>query len=102
MCTFHTLFAAPTEMSKVKGHQGKCTGTVRLCLACAVQDAGAMEQLLCLVVMSNSDEDYGEACWALLAAVSRFMHTAETPWQVLKFSRRCPQQKYGILQKEGC
>lgn len=47
-----------------------------------VQDSDAMDNLLSLVVTSSSDENYGEACWALMAAVSRFMLTADTSLQV--------------------
>lgn len=47
------------------------------------QDAGAMHTLLSLVVTASSDEDYGEACWALLAAVARFMQTVQPPLEVL-------------------
>ncbi len=47
-----------------------------------LQDSDAMDNLLSLVVTSSSDENYGEACWALMAAVSRFMLTADTSLQV--------------------
>ena len=66
-------------------------------LACAVQDAGAMEKLLFLVVTSSSDEDYGEACWALLAAIARFMRTAETPRQVLYLAEVARNEKLDML-----
>ncbi|CAL8460593.1 g122 [Coccomyxa elongata] len=48
-----------------------------------VQDAGAMHTVLSLVLTASSDEDYGEACWALLAAVARFMQTIQPPLEVL-------------------
>lgn len=47
------------------------------------QDAGAMHTVLSLVLTASSDEDYGEACWALLAAVARFMQTVQPPLEVL-------------------
>lgn len=53
-------------------------------LFCMVQDSGAMQKLLSLLLTASwADEDYGEACWALLGEVARFMRSFELPQEVL-------------------